>query len=312
MCYFLARQITENTDGFAGKVLAMRDFVHENIHPVTGYDNRLDTVAIDKLMSGIGWCDQQARVFMQLAASLEIHTRLLFLKIKSGPSPHSIAEAMSPDKRWIIVDPYFKLDLFNKRGELASQSDVKEDFNIIKDNKRVKLRAKFEKLWNDDTYLSMYANAPRYITTKKETMIDFLRPVPLSWLRPIVNAIQESYIERNRSRIKDPYEIKMIKAQGYRLLGYYAKSAILYNDIINNAGNPKLKWKARFYRALSLKEEGKYPAAYRYITDIINESGKNSYLEYLYGLRSSVLVKMGRPKDAESDLEKINYSMEAS
>lgn len=312
VCYYIARKLTDDCATFNDKIITLRDFVHENVHPIAGYYNRLDTVGIDKLISGIGWCDQQSRVFMQLAHNVGITTRLLFLRLEGGGSPHTVAEALAPDKRWIIVDAAYKLDLVNKNGDFASQDDIKKDLKIVSDNRRVKLRSQYEKQWSDDKYLSVYSNEPQYIVTRKGIKCDFLKFIPVSWMRPIVNIIQNRYLDQARLKIKSTYKFKMSKARAYHLLGYYEKSITLYDDVILNSGNPQLTHKAEFYHALALKEEKRYEEAYRYITSIINKNiPNNPYIKYLYGLRAEILNKMGRSEEAQADLLQIEYMLEA-
>ena len=80
MMAYVSATVTGSYVSFEQKVRTLRKFVHENIHPIAGEENRPDTVGIDKLIFGIGWCDQVSRVFMQLARKRGIKTRLLFLK----------------------------------------------------------------------------------------------------------------------------------------------------------------------------------------------------------------------------------------
>lgn len=311
MCYYLARSVTAGMNDFNDKVTALRDFVHENVHPVDGYYNRPDTVAIDELERGIGWCDQQSRVFMQLAGGLGIPSRLLFLVSDSGPSPHSIAEALTPDKRWILVDPFYKLDLINKDGNFATQADIKNDLTILENNKRIKSRARFKNNWADDKYISMYTNTPNYIVTREGTKFDFLRFVPVSCLRPFVNIIQNHYLDQFGRDIKDIYRFRMLKARAYHLLGYYDNSEKLYDEVIKNSGNLKLIRKAQFYYAKLLKDTKKYTEALEYIGAVIDKDKENPYLKYLYGMRAGMLERLGKTKEAEEDLLKIEYLIEA-
>ncbi len=135
--------------------------------------------------------------------------------------------------------------------------------------------------------------------------------MPLSWIRPFVNIIENIYFAKRRHNIKDIYEFKMLQARGWQLLSYYKECDKLYNDIIANSDNLSLKRQAEYYLALSLKEAKRYEEAYRCITGIITNDKNNPYLQYLYALRSSVLEKMGKIKEAEDDLLKIEYSLDA-
>lgn len=312
MCYYIARKVAGDSNDFNEKVNRIRDFVHENVHPVGGYYCRPDTLAIEKLLSGIGWCDQQARVFMQLAHNTGITSRLLFLRLDSGSSPHSAAEVLTPDKRWALVDVGYKLDLVKKNGDLATQADIKNDPAILYGNKKVQLRSRFKERWADKGYLAIYYNDPIHIVTKKAMKFDYLRSVPISWLRPIITFIQDGFFDKIGSGIIDKYELEWLRARGYYLLDYYEKSEALYKEIVESSTNLQLVRKAEYYYSALLKDQKKYEEAYRYITGIINndKDNGNPYLVYLYGVRAFVLERLGRAQEAEQDLLKIGYSLE--
>ncbi len=251
MCYYIARSLTDNRDNFNDRVVAIRDFVHENVHPIYGYHNRLDTSAIEKLTSGIGWCDQSSRVFMQLARSIGITSRLLFLKLESGSSPHSVAEALAPDGSWITVDPMYKSDRIRDPG-----------------------------------YLAMFSNPPIYVTTKRGIKVDFLKFVPLRLIRPAASIINNKYLNQIAPIVKNIYEFKMLKARTYHLLGYYGKSERLYDEITADCGDVPLMRKAGFYKAVLFKDQKRYKETQDYITDIIDKDKANPYIGYLRGLQT--------------------------
>ncbi len=258
MCYYIARSLTADKHSFNEKITAIRDFVNENVQPIHGYPNRLDTLAIEKLTSGIGWCDQSSRVFMQLARSIGITSRLLFLRLESGSSPHSIAEALAPDGEWIVVDTMYKSD-------------------------RVK----------DPEYLAMFVNPPIYVTTKEGVKVDCLKFVPLRLIRPVVSIISNRYLNQTSAwPVKNIYEFKMIKAGVYHLLGYYEKSAKLYDEIIEDCRDVPLMRKAGFYKVILLKGRKRYKDASDYITDTITKDRENPYIIYLRGLQIRILEKM--------------------
>ncbi len=311
MCYYIARNITLGKDTPEKKICALRDFVHINIHAIPDYENRPDTKAIDKLVSGIGWCDQQARVFMQLARAIGIDTRLLFLVSAEGSSPHSIAEAQMPDGRWAIVSPFFNLELRNKSGELATQQDIKKDPAIITDNDKVKLRQRYEKRWSDPNFISIYYNTPRYVVEKKGVSIDLLRFVPLSWIRFVDKYIADRYIAQLRGKFKDEFELKMVKARTYHLIGYYKESELLYREIINTSKNPYLVYKAEYYETILLKNQKKYNQSIFFIEETIRRHNINPYKIYLIGLMSRCLEETGNIAEAFKNREQIGYMLRA-
>ena len=311
MDYYIAANLTRRLATFKEKVAALRNFVHENVHPISGYDNRLDTVGIDKLLSGIGWCDQQSRVFMQLGRAVGITSRLLFLLDNDGNSPHSVVEVLAPDKRWVLVSVLYNIEFINKDGKFATQADIKKHPDIVINNRRIKQRARFNAAWRDPKFLAIYSNTPIYVVEKKGVYLDLLRPILLSWLRPIINILQERYLEGKRDSVKDIYEFKMLKARGYHLLGYYDKSERLYAEIIRRSDDPRLRYKAEFYRALLLKDKGEYYKAYKYVSRLVEIENESLYIDYLYGLRANILNRLGSPRKAELDLLRIKYLLRA-
>lgn len=268
--YYLARKATKDANNFDEKVIALRDLVHKNIHPVgqlTDYESMFEF-----MIFGNGWCDQQSRVFMWLARAIGITSRLLFLRLESGVSPHSVAEVLTPDNRWVIVDPLFSLDLITKDGKLAGQDDIKKDIKILTNSKQVRSALQYGDRWSDPKFLAIYYNPPRYVITKKGSPFDFLRAIPLSLLKPIINIIQQRYFEQQD--IKNKYskegELVFVKARTFHLLGYYRESDRLYDKLIDESKDAQLKQKTQFYKALLLKDEGRYQEAVDYINSIEN------------------------------------------
>lgn len=311
MCYYLARKITADKDSFKGKVFAIRDFVNQNIHPIAGYKNRLDTVAIDKLLSGIGWCDQQTRVFMQICRSANITTRLLFLRTKEGLSVHSVAEVLTPEGKWGIIDVSHRLSLLTDDGRIACQKDIMERHEIIYENKRVKLRSRYEPRWKDPDFISIYYNEPTYVTTKKGAGFGLFRLLPVPVLHKIADFVQKKYLNQIRQE-RDIYEFKILLARGKHLLGFYNEAVELYDMVIKNSDNQKLIWKAEFYKAVLLEEHGFYKKALEFTTYIVQreDSDINPYLKFFLGLRSRIYKNMGLIDKMEDDLKRTGYDLE--
>jgi len=180
----LSDKAVKNCETFDDKVLALRRYVHDVINkaPSIGaikpngevmtaeeyYDfrdrKRFLMNTIDKLDFGYEWCDGSASVFMHFAKKQNIKTRMVYLRVtekKDGiltlKSPHTIAEALSPDNRWVIVDtdPTYDLVLFNKDDKIASREDIKQDKSILYVNPLIR---KNPALWGSKDYLSMFYN----------------------------------------------------------------------------------------------------------------------------------------------------------
>lgn len=308
MCYYIARNCTKDMDTVEKKICALREFVHLNVHPICGYHNRLDTVAIKKLISGIGWCDQQSRVFMQLAKAIGINTRLLFLT-SANSSPHSIAEAQLPNGRWVIVDPLFNLELHNKNGELATRQDIKENPNIITNNDKIKLRKQYDDQWGDPDFIAIYYNPPRIIVDKKAAPIDFLRFVPLAWIRVIDKYIAQRYMAQTKGRFKDELTFKMAMARTLHLIGCYKESKSLYYEIITTTKDSYLRYKAEYYLAMLFKDQNQYDISLSFLSFIIDIHDDNPYEVYSIGLMSRILDEGGQTQAALETRKTLGFDL---
>ena len=173
----------DNYATFEDKVLALRKYVHATINkaPYIGapksngnlmtqkeYYNlrdkeRFRMSTIDKLNFGYGWCDDLAAVFMDLANKQNIKTRMVYLQARPPrKDQHTIAEALAPDGRWVIVDLDPSWDLvLTKNGNLVSRQQIKKDKSILYGNPTVKkLIAENPGSWGDENYSSMFYNNP--------------------------------------------------------------------------------------------------------------------------------------------------------
>lgn len=306
----VSNRVTTGCDTFEEKIDSLRNFVHENVHPVSGEENRLDTVGIDKLVSGVGWCDQQARVFMQLAKKQGIITRLLFLTAENGSSPHSVAEAKCGD-RWVIVDPAYNLEFYNKDGEMASMPDIREDFNIVLENPKVRLWTANNPWWGDKANLAMYRNTPRYVNTKKASRFRMSDYLPGVLNRALVRAAQEAYIFKNRNSFTGKNAFLYFKARNYHLAGRGKAAKRLYAAILKNDSPPLLKDKVHFFAALLLKENGKTAEAARVLKDFTENRENTDWVLYAHGLRYKICENMGKAERAEGDFARIAASPDA-
>lgn len=303
--YYIARKLTCGVTDFDDKVAILRNFVHENVHPVDGYDTKLNTVAVMHLISGVGWCDGQSKVFIYLASRIGITSRLVYLRDNSGSSPHTIAQALSPDNRWVLVDSAFNLDLFNQQGKTASEDDIKSKHEIIINNERIKSRFKYAPKTVGPNFTSIYYNKPTYRLTVEGKKYPLLDLIPLACLRPVFNIMQCRFL----SQFKDGFEYQILLARGYHLLGYYRKSMKIYDRIIKVSGNKPLVNKAEFFRALLLKDMKKYREADEYIQQVIKENPQSPYIPYLIGLRAVVLRNLGKEAQADDLLKSQGYSL---
>jgi hypothetical protein len=83
---------------------------------------------------GYGWCDDTTYIFTVFARKQGITTNMVFLFSRRDPAheQHTIAEALSPEGRWVIVDldPHEALDLI-KNGKMFTRRDIANNREIL-------------------------------------------------------------------------------------------------------------------------------------------------------------------------------------
>ena len=310
MVDYISSEILRQQRTFEEKVRKLRSFVHQNVSPVHGEECRPDTVAVDKLVSGIGWCDQMSRVFMQLAKTRGITTRLLFLLDEKGSSPHTIAEAWD-GRRWVIVDTAYDLDIYNGANEMASAADIKNDPRILSNNPKIKMFGRYNPIWNDENYLSIYYRTPEYINKKDGRVVRMFDFLPSVLKKAFVYSVQDLYILKKKKDFSSDAEFLYFKARNYQLAGRLKKSENIYRDILGRNDTVSVKDKTRFFLALLLKEEKRYDEALGVITDLISDPKNTSWVVYAYGLRASIYGVLGDGKNADKDFQYFAGSPDA-
>jgi hypothetical protein len=101
-------------------------WVAENVsHPYLVGKTRTDRGFTEEQLieSGIGWCNEQARVFIALCQVMEIPARVVFIYHKNTLCGHTTAEAYINGK-WSFFDPTFAVDVPLPDGSLASAAEI--------------------------------------------------------------------------------------------------------------------------------------------------------------------------------------------
>jgi len=307
---YISGRVAGDSPSIEEKVRVLRNFVHENVHPVHGEENRLDTVGIDKLAQGIGWCDQTSRVFMQLAKKRGLTTRLLFLLNKEGASPHSLCEVWT-GKEWILVDPANNLELINQNGKMASMSDIEEDFSIVLENPKVKIFASYNSYWENKEYLSMYYRKPTYIVTKNGTKVRIFDYMPGFMKDFIICVVQEIYLLRKKSEFTKYNDFLYFRARNYHLAGRIKEAESLYTKLLEDSKRPSPKDKTRFYLALLLRDQNRTEESIGTLSDLIEGPENSNWVPYAYGLQSQMYKAIGNEVEAARNIDKFGHSADA-
>lgn len=301
---YISNNVVKGSEDIEDKIRLLRNFVHDNVLPIPEENADSGTVAFDKLVSGIGWCDQQSRVFMQLAKRQNIRTRLLFLQDENGSSPHSIAEAWDGEK-WDLVDLSFNLELINGKHNMASMDEVEKNLKILTENPKIKTATKFNASWKDKKFLSIYTRTPTYVVEKKGANCKIFNYIPNIVKRLFLDLINEIYLFRNKKDFTDFSKKNYFKARIYYLTGRPIESEKLFLRLLIDDEDRALKDKIRFFYALSLRDSGKYYEALEILTDLIDNRSYKDWLTFSYGLRSQIYRIIGDEEASKKDFDKI-------
>jgi len=152
----LSNCITKQCKSDETRVYALMEFVHDRVKPKEGEDPYKQISDLERIQTGVGWCNHQAKIFMHLAYYQEIKTRLIYLMNDDGTaSPHTIAEWWN-GKEWIIADPLFMIYGISREEIRQSvgwddipYSFFRQKFPLIKDR--------------PDEWLRCYINEPQII-----------------------------------------------------------------------------------------------------------------------------------------------------
>lgn len=106
------------------------------------------------------WCDQAAYFFMRLADKQNMTTRMVYLFAQPPRTDqHTIAEVLTLDKRWVIVDVDRdnNFEFFNE-DKIATRLDIANNLDILYKNAKFKELVDQGGSWQDEKYASMFYN----------------------------------------------------------------------------------------------------------------------------------------------------------
>ena len=110
-----------------GDAAAAMEWVRKNVrHPNVASHVRPDRAMTeeDLIESGVGWCNEQCRVFIALCQVMELPARLCFLFHANGKTAHTAAEVLLHEK-WAFHDVTFGVRVRLVDGTLAEAGELR-------------------------------------------------------------------------------------------------------------------------------------------------------------------------------------------
>ena len=151
----ISNEVVEGCKNDAEKVLTISHYVFLKLKPDAskGIPPNAKMTVVDRLESGVGWCNHQVGAFMALAYAQGIRTRMLYLLNREGTaSPHTIGEAFI-DGKWYIIDPQQDFNV------LITRYDAMKDQTVLKgllENRRKTVYPNDPKAF--DEFVELYYN----------------------------------------------------------------------------------------------------------------------------------------------------------
>ena len=106
-------------------VAALRWVIAHVLHPYFAGDTAKDRALTEEaiIASGLGWCNEQARVFIALCEVMGVPGRMCFLSHKNSLCGHATTEIFV-DGKWAWFDPTFGVYVSLPDGTLATSAEL--------------------------------------------------------------------------------------------------------------------------------------------------------------------------------------------
>jgi len=273
------------------------EYVSDNMNAASGY-GVVDKNSFNDLIRGIGWCDQQGFLLMNLLNKAGIEkTRLRDVK------NHTYSEVFFDDK-WIIADPFYGFMPLDLDNNFIGIPDIKD--NLISDQigliKALDGKKSSNGIFYDGDYTKIYIpTEKRYIngegdeflinrryTPLRELIEEYSKLVYLIMGKSYFHWFQDIYLETEKiENMADPENlwvtnysknnqkndksfVLFYKARNYDITNRIDKAKIYYENIIEKY--PKSYWskEAKFYLAIALYRNENYVDAEALFFDLYN------------------------------------------
>jgi hypothetical protein len=237
----VARDVTAGARTDAERVDRLTQYVFTNVHVPSEPILDDDGPPAETLTSGYGFCDQQVRLFMQLAAKAGLATREIFLlDTATGTSPHTVAEVRE-GSQWAFVDVLFGYDATRPDGSPATLQDV-----IASSDPIIRLAG---------LQASDYENARVQLEMQPGLAEAFWRLLPSG----LVDRMQDAYVALpapsipvpgGLSRFDQPDERLYWQARNFQLFGRNELASSTYDTLLASYPSSALANDARYNAAV--------------------------------------------------------------
>ena len=253
---WIADRVTQGASDPQTAVVRLAEYVHATMRVPPSGKPVGDVEPLELLAGGRGWCDQQANVFAQLARTIPLDVRLVFLRNAQGESPHSIAEVFL-DGAWRVVDPFLGVLPWND-GRLATPEDLAANPSLF-------LQQDVEEMVRSNmsmTTAQLFRYPPTIFNTWRGKRKIWLDRCPQALRRGLVYALQDlSFAFASSSRHLTPPQRLSLFAQQCALLDRTKKAERLFQRVLQQTHDPALREDAQFFLGRLYRAQGRFDEA---------------------------------------------------
>ena len=193
--------------------------------------------SFEYLIEGVGWCDYYAKVFCKLLAAKGVHARYVFLKDRTGTSPHTIAEVYAAGA-WRAVDPFFNFRYVTETGEWLELDHTTPERLVS--FPAVRLLSAINRPIYENIYTIAQKTLPPPMPPQRSD--DFVQDqnvfdaVTKAYFRcfglRFAYWYQDRVLERRMAAIRDPLERLWFAARNYHLYRRLAEAEPRYRELL--------------------------------------------------------------------------------
>jgi tetratricopeptide (TPR) repeat protein len=260
MFQLIADRITAGSRSPEEAVARLMAYAHTRVVTPAPTEPARDEPPLDILVRGQGWCDQSANVFIHLARTLPLDARLVFLRDRTGHSPHSVAEVYV-DGAWRMADLALGAPIFTEDGALATREELARDPTLVTAHPAVDAMVALASSEPFTGRLALYRQEPSVFNTwrgRRYRWLDRLREPLRGW---VVARLQDAYLARSALRAPAPGTDWLLRGRHYSLLGRKAAAARCYRRAIAQSTDEPSRQAARFTLGRFYRRQGRYAEA---------------------------------------------------
>jgi len=294
------------------------DFIYNNLYTVRG-EPVVYGGALNDLLRGIGWCDQQANAFTILCYYRGIKASLVMLKGDKNISRHTVARVLLNGK-WKIVDPLNGVIFKDSSGRIASFTDIQKGKPGFRSRKHGDFKSSFFKKSYKSNFMERFPPViwswPGEFEDPKRAAIRRLIDIYHALFGEIYFSLyQDFYLNRVRELSVEKFDLKKpdvktyFKARNYQLCGRFAKAVQLYSKISENYPESPYEERARLFKSACLLKMGKLNAAYADLDSFLSNKKKSSWAHVARQYLDWCKYRMGKTKSpaSASDVSPDSY-----